>query len=179
MNMNGVAWWETWYAAGGDAGPGSRDEQAQWKADFVNRFVQEHQIISLFDYGCGSGEQACLLRVSQYVGYEPSPTARNRAKARCLNDPTRTFSGTPIGHTAELALSMDVLYHLLADWEHDSYLKNLFASATRYVLIYTTRDSSHDFPDHIRHRPPPADWTEQIDSPDPTSNCSFFVYSCL
>lgn len=174
--MNGVAWWEAWYAAGGDSGPGSRGEQAQWKADTINEFIQQNDIRSVFDLGCGDGEQIALIEVPIYMGFEPSRTARDRAISRFRYDRSRAFPSNPAGLRAQLALSMDVLYHLFDDIERAAYLDTLFAAGKRFVLIYTTRDSSHDYAGHVWHRSPPAGWTEQIDSPDPTSNCSFFVY---
>lgn len=173
--MNGVEFWEKWYAAGGDSGPGSRGESAYWKADVVDEFVLNHAIQTVFELGCGDGGQAALLDVPVYIGYDPSSTALARAAAK-LEDHAHFFVRQPVGQLADLALSMDVLYHLFDDSERESYLSTLFQSATRFVLIYTTRDSSHDYPGHVWHRPPPDGWTERIDNPDPASNCSFYVY---
>lgn len=185
-DMHGVQWWERWYAAGGDSGPGSRGAAAQWKADAVNAFVLRHQIKTLFEMGCGDGGQAALLSVPSYVGYDPSATAVRRARERVQTDQFnqfRWFTDRPNmgprvdwNQRAELGLSMDVLYHLFDDQEREDYIATLFAVATRFVLIYTTRDSSHDYPGHVWHRPPPGGWTGRIEPPDPTNNCSFFVY---
>lgn len=171
--MHGVQWWERWYAAGGDSGPGSRGAAAQWKANVVNDFVRTNRVRSVFELGCGDGGQLALLQVPQYTGFDPSKTAVERARARFS---CHQFVSEPTGQRADLALSMDVLYHIFDDAERDSYLTTLFASAERFVLIYTTRDSSHDYAGHVWHRSPPDGWAERIDSPYPVTNCSFYVY---
>ena len=37
---------------------------------------------------------------------------------------------------AELALSLDVIYHLVEDTVYESYMGQLFDSATKYVIVY-------------------------------------------
>jgi len=170
-----VAWWEHRYAKGGDSGPGSTGDMGRFKADTVNEFVAKHQIDSVFDVGCGDGEQVALLNVPCYVGYDPSSSALARAAKRLASDPTKAFTPQPHGYKAELALSMDVLYHLENEAERKEFLDILFALATRFVMIYTTRDNSHDGHHHIWHSSPPDGWIEKIDSP--FVHCSFFVYA--
>ena len=56
--------------------------------------------------------------------------------------------------SAECALSLDVVYHLVEDHVYNTYMKRLFASATRFVVIYTwnvEEDSPIDG-GHVRHR---------------------------
>lgn len=174
--MNGAAFWDDWYAAGGDSGPGSRGEAARFKADTVNDFVHRHGIRSVFESGCGDGGQLALLNVPAYTGYDVSNTALARAQQRFRDDPTKVFVSQYEFQRADLALSMDVLYHLFDDAERAKHLATLFTAGDRFVMIYTTRDDSHDMPGHVWHRPPPDGWTARIDSPDPLNNCSFFVY---
>ena len=58
------------------------------------------------------------------------------------------------GETAELALSLDVVYHLVEDDVFESYMRRLFESATRFVIIYSsnTDDPSDSVATHVRHR---------------------------
>ena len=53
---------------------------------------------------------------------------------------------------AELALSIDVVFHLIEDVVFEDYMRRLFGAATRYVIVYS---SDHDEPwhgSHVRHR---------------------------
>ena len=48
------------YASGGSSGPGSYGRLAAGKADFLNRFVEDHQIKTVLEIGCGDGNQLSL-----------------------------------------------------------------------------------------------------------------------
>lgn len=52
---------------------------------------------------------------------------------------------------AELALSLDVIYHLVEDHIFELYMKHLFASAQKFVIIYSDDvDEPQRF--HEKHR---------------------------
>ena len=54
--------------------------------------------------------------------------------------------------TADLSLSLDVIYHLVEDPVFDAYMRRLFKSARRFVIMYSS-NSDQDWPDkHVRHR---------------------------
>jgi hypothetical protein len=55
-------YWNRRYKDGGNSGPGSYDRLAEFKADFLNRFVGENRITSVVEYGCGDGAQLSLAR---------------------------------------------------------------------------------------------------------------------
>jgi hypothetical protein len=63
------------------------------------------------------------------------------------------------GERADLAMSLDVIFHLVEDAVYDQYLERLFAAGERYVVVYST---SADMPGtgvaHVRHRDVEADW---------------------
>lgn len=136
-----ATYWEGRYASGSDSGPGSRGATAAAKADYVNRVVAEYEVRSLVDWGCGDGAQAAQLDVEHYLGVDLSTTAI----ARCLaNLPERQFlrldptTSVQVSIVAEMALSMDVMFHLVTDDDFHAYLDRLFDSATRVVVVYST-----------------------------------------
>jgi hypothetical protein len=53
---------------------------------------------------------------------------------------------------ADLALSLDVLYHLVEDQVFETYLGHLFGAGERYVVIYATNSEIPDGAPHVRHR---------------------------
>ena len=58
------------------------------------------------------------------------------------------------GERADLALSLDVIYHLVEDGIYEAYMSRLFGSSDRYVIIYysnTDMQEEGQSP-HIRHR---------------------------
>ena len=140
------AYWERHYVAGGDSGPGSRGELAQYKAGFVNDFVRAHDVRSVLDLGCGDGGQLALADYPTYIGMDVSVTALRACVARFRGDEAKTFLPYAAGAVsdpggllrADLALSMDVLFHLVEDEIFAAYLHDLFGFADRFVIVYAS-----------------------------------------
>ncbi len=191
MTFSSREYWEQRYAAGSDSGRGSRDRLAEFKAYFVNSFVLTHQIETVVDFGCGDGNIASKFNVPKYVGLDPSQTAIKMCIERCRKDVDKSFFVYPPGVlqdiSAELTISLDVIYHLVEDDVFERHMKHLFSSSTRYVIIYSTdRDEITSSP-HIRHRnftdwieDTLPDWvlTEYVNNkyPDET-DADFYVYT--
>jgi hypothetical protein len=53
---------------------------------------------------------------------------------------------------ADLALSLDVVYHLLEDSVFDAYMRRLFGSARRFVIVYSSNLDQDWSGSHVRHR---------------------------
>ena len=58
------------------------------------------------------------------------------------------------GETADLILSLDVIYHLVEDEVYEAYMDRVFSSANRFVIIYSSNcDSLNRIePKHMKHR---------------------------
>jgi hypothetical protein len=58
------------------------------------------------------------------------------------------------GEKADLALSLDVIYHLVEDPVYEAYMATLFSASDRYVIIYSSDsdDNRAHVGSHIRHR---------------------------
>jgi SAM-dependent methyltransferase len=135
--------WEKIYKRGLTSGTGSYGRLAEFKAEILNQFVAEHDVRSVIELGCGDGNQLSLAEYPEYMGFDVSPTAVSLCRERFAKDPTKSFEiyRHPIKVRAELALSLDVIYHLLEDDVYDSYMTDLFGAAKKYVVIYS---SNHD-----------------------------------
>jgi SAM-dependent methyltransferase len=154
-------YWENRYAKGGNSGAGSYGEFAQFKAEILNSFLLTNRINSVIEFGCGDGNQLTLAKYPQYIGVDVSQTVLNRCRAKFSQDPTKTFLllNEYGGQTAECALSLDVLYHLVEDQLFADYMRNLFSSASRFVIIYSSNVLPDELEfrnsqagDHVRHR---------------------------
>jgi len=149
-------YWEDRYRLGGNSGDGSYDRLAEFKAEFLNAFVATHGIASVMEFGVGDGNQLALAAYPSFVGVDVANTAIQQCRTRFAGDPAKAFFTTvefeahPV--TAELSLSLDVIYHLVEDAVFDTYMRRLFASASRYVIVYASNfDAGADAP-HVRHR---------------------------
>src|SRR5579875_3439315 len=153
-------YWEERYAKGGNSGSGSYGRLSAFKAQVLNDFVSEHKVSSVIEFGCGDGNQLSLASYPKYVGLDVSRTAiassiekfrADTSKSFFLYDPDCFYDNLHI-FSAELGLSLDVIYHLIEDTGYSLYLAHLFHSSLRYVAIYS---SNHDevMPNaHVRHR---------------------------
>jgi SAM-dependent methyltransferase len=154
-------YWEERYARKGTSGDGSYGELARAKADFLNAFVREHAVRSVTEFGCGDGNQLSLAEYPRYVGLDVSKAAIGLCKTRFANDRTKSFflyddqcfiDNTDV-FCADLALSLDVIYHLVEDHTFEAHMTHLFASACRYVIVYASNTTAHGTAPHVRHRP--------------------------
>jgi 2-polyprenyl-3-methyl-5-hydroxy-6-metoxy-1,4-benzoquinol methylase len=154
--FNSADYWENRYKTGGNSGSGSYNKLAEFKANVINRFIEENGITSLIDYGVGDGNQLKLLHMNQvnYYGIDISPTIVEKCKEMYNSDSNKTFfirSEFDESIQADVTLSCDVLYHLIEDKVYYDYLRKLFESSKRFVIIYAkNEDKNHK--SHVKFR---------------------------
>jgi hypothetical protein len=152
---NSADYWEQRYKFGGNSGAGSYNRLAEFKADFLNRFVAENGVASVIEFGSGDGAQLMLAEYPSYVGIDVSRTIIDVAKAKFANDPRIEFihtSEVTTGHKAELSLSLDVIYHLVEDEIFIRYMGHLFDASSEFVIIYSSNEDKAWSRPHVRHR---------------------------
>lgn len=149
-------YWITRYNAGGNSGDGSYNQLAAFKAETLNDFVTKAKIRQVIEYGCGDGNQLALSKYPSYLGFDVSGRALTLCKNAFAGDETKSFRHMSEykGDRAELTLSLDVIYHLVEDDVFLDYMKRLFDSADRYVVIYSsnTDENRPNQEAHVRHR---------------------------
>ncbi|HEX9827191.1 MAG TPA: class I SAM-dependent methyltransferase, partial [Flavobacteriaceae bacterium] len=135
-------YWEERYKKNRNSGPGSYGRLAMFKAEILNAFVNNHHIKTIIEYGCGDGNQLSLADYPHYIGFDVSEKALELCKIRFKNDTSKVFYSledqTHDHVTAELVLSLDVIYHLIEDAVFEDYMNCLFNSSSRYVIIYSS-----------------------------------------
>lgn len=152
--MNAISYWEDRYRRGGNSGAGSRGRQANKKAAYVNALVAQHKVATVVDWGCGDGVVASRLKVTRYVGLEVSDTALALCRERA-DGPGRTwclYDGltAPDLPSADLALSLDVIFHLTSDDLYRRHLALVFGSAPLVCIASSNRDEAGR--EHVLHR---------------------------
>ncbi len=200
--FSSATYWQERYATGGTSGPGSYGRLAQFKAEVINDFVRDNPVQSVVEFGCGDGNQLSLYTLPRYVGLDVSQTSIALCKERFSDDPSKTFlhfdsaqQATKPAPRADLAMSIDVIFHLTEDQVFESYMRAVFASGTRFVIIYATNTDHNRWfqATHVKHRKF-TDWVE-ANAPDwalrdvvknkypltknnkTESSADFFVYS--
>jgi SAM-dependent methyltransferase len=148
-------YWEERYAGGGNSGVGSYSRFAEFKAEVLNSFVAERRIGTIIEFGCGDGNQLTLASYPKYTGIDVSATAIDVCQSKFRGDHAKSFKTLELyaGETADLALSLDVIYHLVEDDEYEEYMATISAAATKYMIIYSSNtDENYHKHKHIRHR---------------------------
>ena len=155
-------YWEERYKRKGTSGLGSYGKLAEFKAEVVNRIVREHGITTVVEYGCGDGNNLRYMEYRSYVGLDVAPTAVETCRAAFKDDPTKSFAVYEPAHSADppavgdLVVCLDVLYHIIPDEDFHATLRDVFASARHYVVLFTSIDAFEREPylpgSHVRHR---------------------------
>lgn len=188
-------YWDARYSHGGNSGAGSYGRLAHFKAEVLNAFVEKHGIQSVIEFGSGDGNQLSLASYPAYLGIDVSETAVRACRERFARDSTKAFLSTKEynGERSELALSLDVIYHLVEDDVFEEYMTTLFRSAECFVIIYASNEDRQAPEKHVRHRRF-TDWVDanrrdfrlvehipnrypfDPEAPDDTSFADFFVF---
>lgn len=151
-----TSYWETRYRLKGSSGKGSYGRSARFKAEYINAFVTTNGITTAVEYGCGDGAQLALLSIPTYIGVDVSSSAVARCRQKYAHDPSKSFHLLRAfkAPTADLVLSLDVIYHLVEDNVFESYMARLFQAQPPYVVIYSTdhEQGKSTGSRHVRHR---------------------------
>ena len=173
-SFNSLTYWQERYAKGGNSGAGSYGRLGLFKAEVINAFVKDNAVESVIEFGCGDGHQLSLYDMPRYTGLDVSPHIIAQCQERFADDPSKTFKlndpeqlrTDPAALRADLALSIDVLFHLTEDEVFESYMRDLFAAGTRFVIIYSSHTNHNSWfqAKHVKHRKF-SDWVE-ANAPD-------------
>lgn len=195
MNKNfpgSEVYWENRYRNNGNSGNGSYGIKAEYKAAIINQFVEEKNISTVIELGCGDGNQLKQFHFTEYIGLDVSSTVIQKCKEIFKEDTSKKFflyesalrqvqADIPKNFISDLALSLDVIYHLVEDEIFVSYMKNLFSLSSKYVIIYGW-NVEEPARYHVRHRRFTKWINENIsgfqlsDRISKDSFCDFFIY---
>ena len=162
-NLYSKDYWTNRYKNKRSSGLGSYGKLAKFKSEVINKFVHENRIESIIEFGSGDGNQLKYAKYPNYLGFDVSPDVVSMCRKIFAGDSSKTFlvMDEYRGETAELGLSLDVIYHLVEDEEYEQYMKNLFTASLRYVIIYSSNmeNCNEISSSHVRHRAF-TDWIE-------------------
>jgi len=160
-------YWQQRYSNGGSSGAGSYGKLARFKADVLNAFFCDfsEEAPQVIEIGVGDGNQASLLTsCHNYIGVDVSPKAVELAAVRMPHRKFFSYDGTlqsfrrlqlPI---ADIALSLDVIFHLIEDSSFENYMQTLWSASNRFIVIYSSNVDRIDAR-HVRHRK----WTDWVE----------------
>ena len=157
-------YWEKRYLKGGNSGDGSYGKLAEFKADIINKFIKKNDVKTIIEWGCGDGNQLTYMNYPDYIGFDVSKTVLLNCSEKFKDDKRKTFLHTDdyTNQSAELTLSLDVIFHLIEDNIFNDYMNRLFNSSQKFVVIYSSNTSEQfdTVPNHFRQRKF-TDWVQK------------------
>lgn len=163
-SFSSKSYWESRYSAGGNSGDGSYGKLSEFKADYINGLISKHGIQTAIEFGVGDGNQLTLINYPSFVGIDISNTIIEKCKEKFQGDSSKSFyvydASLPVlSQKFDISLSLDVLYHLVEEAVFVGYLKDLFKTSSKYVLVYSTNFLENET-DHVYHR----EFTKYVES---------------
>lgn len=193
-----LLYWDERYRRGASSGSGSYGRLAEFKAEIVNGILADLGAVTVAEWGCGDGAQLQLLETASYIGIDASPTVVESCKRKYAHDLSRGFltleEARVIQPQADVSLSLDVVFHIVENDLYERYMRDLFQSARRAVIIYSSNEEDGEWDgSHVRHRcftrwidsemptwrlaeKVPNRYPFSADDPQNTSFCDFYVY---
>ncbi|WP_250865918.1 class I SAM-dependent methyltransferase [Caballeronia sp. INSB1] len=160
--FNSKSYWSERYRAGGTSGAGSYGRLAEFKAEVINGLVDKYGIDSVIEFGCGDGAQLSRAVYQSYLGFDVADESIAMCRSAFGEDSTKAFRNVDQykHERADLTLSLDVIFHLIEDDVFEQYMRRLFYSANRFVVVYSSNYDG-EWPDkHVKHRKF-TDWVEK------------------
>ncbi|ANY76615.1 hypothetical protein BBD41_16945 [Paenibacillus ihbetae] len=149
--------WETHYINGNSSGTGSYAHLAEFKAMIINSFLDQKKINTVIEFGCGDGNQLSFMKYKKYVGVDVSQSVINKNKEKYCGDKNKLFYTTEekdkyISQDYDLALSLDVIFHLTEEDVYEQYMHDLFSSSKKYIIVYSSNHEEFTVWPEFRHR---------------------------
>ena len=153
-NFNYKKYWEDNYKGNGNSGLGSYGSLADFKSSIVNKIIEEYQVKSTIEFGCGDGNQIRTINYGNYIGFDVSPTSvemcgnifKSDSNKKFLAYDPLTFNSSE--YSADMVVCLDVLYHITIEEDFVATLNSIFNTARKVVVLYTKLTTSYaEYPD--------------------------------
>lgn len=150
-------YWDERYKNDGNSGEGSYGEYSNYKSKVINEFIKDKNIKSLFDYGCGDCNQLLTLNLSEvnYCGSDISDIMIDKLSEKYKDHSNFKFikyNEVTLQSKVELAISLDVIYHIVNDGVYNEYINNLKNASEKYLIVYSSNQVIETYAEHIKHR---------------------------
>ena len=162
---NSTDYWRKRYFFGGNSGKGSFGEEALFKAEKLNKLISQYNFDGVIELGCGDGNNASFYKSKYYFGFDISLDAIKICKHKFSGknnfqffeiDEKYSNKIKEIKNTYdlknELAISFDVIFHLVEDEVYLAYLDKLEDASNKNLLIYSTDYDKFEKSAQVRHR---------------------------
>lgn len=156
-------YWEKWHKKNLKLQDFEINSQLENKIKYLNSWIDQYNIDSIIDFGCGTSPYIENLKCKNYLGVDVSETAIKVCQNKFKNDPSKRFNlmNKRIEEKSIMTVSLDVVYYLVEDNVFNQYMLNLFNSSNRFVIIYSTNYNHYnELIPYIKHRQI-TDWVKK------------------
>lgn len=130
-------YWQDRYITGGNSWKWSYNENAIFKADFINKFIKDNNIETVVEFWCGDWNNLALYNIDNYIGLDISKEAIRMCNEK-FKDTNKKFEVTKNKkYKADLTLSLDVTFHILDRQEWEDYINRVIDSADKFTIFYS------------------------------------------
>ena len=148
MTFDSKKYWINRYETHKNSGSGSYNRLCDFKNKIVNDFVLTYNVQNVTELGSGDGNQLLNSLYPEYHGYDVSSYIIDKCSEQFKDRPEYKFYHLDDDieiKKSELALSMDVLFHLIEDEVYETYIEKLFNASSKYVIIYSPDQIHEEF----------------------------------
>jgi hypothetical protein len=151
-----AAYWKDHYRQHATPAESAFGRVADFKARVLRDFINRRDTESVIDWGCGDASPMILLECPHYTGVDICLDVITRCKREFKTDARKHFmlatEAKRAGVIAELALSLDVIYHLVEDDVFEAHMRALTESSTHFIGICSSDKDAPGRASHVRHR---------------------------
>jgi len=155
--FNYKKYWEERYSRGRDSGSGSYGKNAAFKAEIVNRVIEDYHCKNMVEFGCGDANQMTLFTRIPYVGYDISSTIIERDKKKYADLPQSEFlimdMGADYSNIKDLSICVDVLFHLTIEEDWLKLIDHVCKAGKKMIVITTnTEEIREEYFPHVNFK---------------------------
>lgn len=160
-------YWDERYRRNRTSGEGSEGQKAVAKAQRINDLIRVEDVESIIDWGVGDGTVLSMIDSSvPYLGVDIAPITIQRLQEHYRQTRYRKWprmfkladQAWLDADAADLAMSLDVIFHCVEHGEYQLHLLRVFTSAQRLVLIHSSDHDGGRTARHVRWRR----WTSDV-----------------
>jgi len=154
-------YWDARYRGGKHSGRGSYKEEGAYKTRRIIELIKQYKVQSLVDFGVGDGHIASQILSSNvaltYTGIDFSPKALQKSQEKIVGTFLVQDLTVPLLLAEDMALCLDVTFHIPTDVKAAAILKNFSRSFRKAGVIsgWNNSETAKSLPldDHCFYRP--------------------------
>lgn len=142
MAFNSDKYREQRYKTGGNSWKWSYWDNWVFKSEYINKFIEENNIKSAVEVGCGDGHNLTLYKVDKYIWLDVSAKSIEMCKQKHVDDKNKQFflhtdKDSYDDYISDVSLCLDVTYHIFPRKKWEDVIQQVIGMWEKYVIFYS------------------------------------------